>query len=187
MSGMQSHPVMVSLALGCTVACAPIDGQIFATVTGGSASGSTASADAGSDAESSDAASSGGQPMDCLDAESVIYEGNDPRFAHDCGEPCDSDWCSCEPCRAVAGSLGRLPVGSHRLLIEGGASGTIDYTLTVRLDSGEVLAERSFSYDGLFVDETEFIVPEDCASVEVEWVQHSDLCSRVYELIVETP
>lgn len=184
------------VVLAGLVACGPVDGTIFTEVTRGSTGdrptgtgetsagtgGSSTGTDAGSaDAESSEGSDSGA----CIDDDPLVLEGNDPRFVHDCGESCDSDWCGCEPCRAVAGPLGRLPAGPHRLSINAGASGRIDYQLTLRLASGEVLAERSFDYDGLFTDQTQFEVPASCPVVEVEWVQQTELCSRVYELIVE--
>lgn len=193
---MTRSPVGSSLwlaSLGGLVACGSVDGTILVEVARTSSgegtsnpAQSTAPSSTGGSADS--ASSAGGESGGCLDtelADPLVLEGNDPRFTHGCGESCDTDWCGCEPCVAVAGPLGRLPAGAYRLSINGGASGMIDYLVTVRLESGEILAQETIAYDGLFVDELEFTVSSECPLVEVEWTQQTALCSRVYEVIVE--
>jgi len=175
----------VASVLALVGACGPVDGQIFVEQTTGVMQTSTDDADAGpADAESSDG-SMEVPPTRCASAGTLSFAGNDPRFEHDCGESCDSDWCGCDPCRAVAGPLGRLREGSHRLYIEAGVSSSVDYRVTVRLESGEILVEREMSRDGLFTEELDFVVEPGCPLVEFEWVQHTVGCSRVYDLWVE--
>ncbi|MEM9452688.1 MAG: hypothetical protein AAGF11_00825 [Myxococcota bacterium] len=181
-------------SLGGLVACGSVDGTIFTEVTrtssGEGTDGAVHSSTVGGttngsvDAESSAGGESGNCPETNL-ADPLVLEGNDPRFTHECGESCDTDWCGCEPCLAVAGPLERLPAGAYRLTINGGASGMIDYLVAVRLESGEILAQESVAYDGLFVDELEFTVSSECPLVEVEWTQQTALCSRVYEVVIE--
>lgn len=114
-------------------------------------------------------------------------EGNDSRFRQECGEPCDSDWCGCEPCEMEAAPFARLSAGQHELRIQGGASGEGTFALSVTLADGAVLLEDVRTYEGLFEDLFVFTVPEDCAVVHVSLALQNEVCSRIYEFQLDPP
>ncbi|MEM6991566.1 MAG: hypothetical protein AAF721_13760 [Myxococcota bacterium] len=153
---------LLALVLGA-IACQPVDGLIFADASGGSSDTDVGPCEPGT----------------------LEFAGNHPNFSHDCGESCDSDWCSCEPCVAATGPLQPLTAGDHVLRLVGGVSGVGDYQLTLQLDDGTTLLDLALTREGLFDDEFPFTVPPGCHNVLFTWDQQSGVCSRLYEIFID--
>lgn len=114
-----------------------------------------------------------------------VVEGNDSRFDQECGEACDSDWCACDPCQMLTGTLARMSAGEHEVWVQGGASGAASFELTLTLADGEVVFEEARTYNGLFTDSFVFTVPGDCPVLHASWTLQSEVCSRIYELRID--
>ncbi|MCH9685667.1 MAG: hypothetical protein K0V04_29820 [Deltaproteobacteria bacterium] len=172
---MKSVGVGVSFGLGLVVlGCTDVQGTIFAD---GSGSGSGSSTTAPQSTAAVDGASTG--PCE----PTVFLEGNDPIFEHGCGQPCDTDWCSCSACLVHSGGPRVLPFGLQQVRVLGGASGAVTYRFTI-VESGraEPLADEVIVYDGLFDHVVPFQVTSPCAAVELRIEQSTALCSRIYEI-----
>lgn len=154
-------------------ACQSADGRIFDDE--GASDGPT-----GAETSSSDAG------MACVEEGTIVIQGNDPQLFHDCGEDCPSDWCFCEPCRAVFGPLARLPQGPHRLHVTVAGSGDARYTARLTLLSGEALIDETFDFPNAEEGrDFDFEVPSGCPLLLFEWSQESNVCSRVYDIVLD--
>ena len=149
-------------------------------------------ADADRDAsEPGDAEVDEDSPADHEDAPAVcdpvpeFYQGNDAAFVHDCGYPCESDWCSCEACLILAGPNVEHPAGRYEVVFYGGQSGTLTYTFSV-YDStaGRELVSASATYSTFFNHAIEFTSPTGCHRIEYRVSALQDICARIYDVSV---
>ena len=171
-------PVLLSLVVLTTLGCRPLDGAVFVDDGGdgsGGASGGVSNSVDGIDAIEDEA---------CFGDEVRVLHGNDPRFSHECGESCDTDWCGCDPCLFLAGPIGRLPAGPRELMIQTGSSGLAEFDLRIFAEDGTTIHDETLTYDGLNEHRITIDVPTDCRPVFIEWEKNSALCFRLYEIFV---